>query len=235
MLLHVEDLTVEYSCFKALRGITLHVDKGECVALLGANGSGKTTLTKAMLHMVNIVDGKIRFEHRRIDHLRTNEIVNLGISVCPEKGGCFPDLTVNKNLLLGSVTLKDRSMIESCYDRCIKLFPILETRKNQKAGSLSGGERQMLAIGRALMANPKLLVLDEPSLGLAPLVVNSILESIEKLRSVGLAILLIEQNAAKSLKIAQRGYIMELGTIILSGDSKELLHNEMIRKAYIGI
>jgi branched-chain amino acid transport system ATP-binding protein len=126
-------------------------------------------------------------------------------------------------------------MIESCYDRCIKLYPILETRKNQKAGSLSGGERQMLAIGRALMANPKLLVLDEPSLGLAPLVVNSILESIEKLRSVGLAILLIEQNAAKSLKIAQRGYIMELGTIILSGDSKELLHNEMIRKAYIGI
>ena len=235
MLLEVEDLTVEYHCFKALRGVTLTVDQGECVALLGANGSGKTTLTKAMLHMINIASGQIRFEDHRIDQMRTNEIVNLGVSVCPEKGVCFPDMTVQKNLFLGSVTLKDRSMIESCHERCIKLFPILETRKNQKAGSLSGGERQMLAIGRALMANPKLLVLDEPSLGLAPLIINNILESIEKLRSDGLAILLIEQNAAKSLKIAQKGYVMELGQIILSGKSGDLVQNEKIRKAYIGI
>ncbi len=235
MLLEVKDLVAGYGSFQALRKVSLNVEQGEAVAILGANGAGKTTLVKAIVSLVKALQGKIEFAGERIDLLPSYEVVKRGISICPEGGGCFPEMSVLKNLMVGALLLKDRSIVAGEYERVIRLFPILDRRKGQKAGFLSGGERQMLAIGRALMGRPKLLLMDEPSLGLAPLVIKSIFESIAKLPNQGLTILLIEQDASKSLKIADRGYVMELGKITVAGTCQTLREDERVKKAYLGM
>lgn len=235
MLLSVRELLAGYGGFQALRMVSLGLEEGEGVTILGANGAGKTTLIKTIVGLIKPQSGVIEFEGNRIDQLPSYEIIKKGISVCPEGGGCFPEMSVMKNLTMGTILLADRSLIKSAYDRVVNLFPQLESRKSQKAGSLSGGERQMLAIGRALMGMPRVLLMDEPSLGLAPMIINNIFRTIGVLRSEGLTIMLVEQNASKSLEIADRGYIMELGKIIIYGTSDELRCNELVRKAYLGI
>jgi branched-chain amino acid transport system ATP-binding protein len=235
MLLEIKNLVAGYGRFQALREVSLDVEQGEVVTLLGANGAGKTTLVRAMASLIKTSKGEILFNGERITHLPSYEVFKRGISICPEGGGCFPYMTVHKNLMMGTLLIKDSSSIEKEYEQVIELFPVLEKRKTQKAGSLSGGERQMLAIGRALMSRPKLLVLDEPSLGLAPLVIKSIFEVIGKLRDTGLTILLIEQNASKSLKVADRGYVLELGRILISGNSHVLIEDPKVKKAYLGM
>jgi len=233
MLLDVEGLSAGYGSFLALRDVTMGVDEGEAVSLLGANGSGKTTLVRSVLGLVKPRSGKIRFRGERIDGLPPHKIIPKGISISPEGGGCFQDMSVMKNLTMGILNAGDDS--RKAYDRVIDLFPILKTRKSQKAGSLSGGERQMLAIGRALMGTPKLLILDEPSLGLAPMVINNIFDSIGRLKAQGVTILLVEQNASKSLMLADRGYVVELGKISISGRSEELRDDERVKRAYMGM
>jgi branched-chain amino acid transport system ATP-binding protein len=235
MLLNVTELVAGYGAFQALRKLSLGVGAGQGVTILGANGAGKTTLVKAIVGLIKPQSGAIEFDGQRIDKLPSNEIIKRGISICPEGGGCFPEMSVTKNLMMGTIFLKDRLLIKSAYDRVVNLFPKLEKRKSQKAGSLSGGERQMLAIGRALMGIPRVLLMDEPSLGLAPMVVSNIFETIKVLHSEGLTIMLVEQNAAKSLEIADRGYVMELGRITLSGTSEELKCHELVKKAYLGM
>jgi branched-chain amino acid transport system ATP-binding protein len=235
MLLNIREVVAGYGGFQALRMVSLGLEKGEGVTILGANGAGKTTLMKTIIGLIKPQNGVIEFDGNRIDQLPSYEIIKKGVSVCPEGGGCFPEMSVMKNLIMGTVLLKDRLLIKNAYDRVINLFPQLENRKTQKAGSLSGGERQMLAIGRALMGVPRILLMDEPSLGLAPMVISNIFSTIRTLRSEGLTILLVEQNAQKSLEIADRGYIMELGRITVSGTCEELRCNELVRKAYLGI
>jgi branched-chain amino acid transport system ATP-binding protein len=235
MLLKTEKIFAGYGNVKVLRDISIEIDNGEAVAILGANGSGKTTLIKALVSLVKVDQGMIEFDSERIDQLPSYKVVQRGISVCPEGGGCYPHMSTLKNLMMGTMLLRDRSKISDVYENIIELFPILDKRKKQRAGSLSGGERQMLAIGRALMGMPKLLLMDEPSLGLAPIIINRIFEAIETLKEQGLTILLVEQNASKSLKIADRGYVMELGEIVLSGTSTDLSKNDTVRKAYFGM
>lgn len=235
MLLEIKNLIASYGKFQALREVSLNVQKGEIVTILGANGAGKTTLVRSIASLVKVPKGEIIFNGEQITRLPSYEIFKRGISICPEGGGCFPDMTVHKNLTIGSLLIKDSSSIEKEYKQVIEMFPILEKRKMQKAGSLSGGERQMLAIGRALMARPELLILDEPSLGLAPLVIKSIFEVIEELQKKGLTILLIEQNALKSLKVADRGYVLELGKILIDGNSNVLIEDPTVKKAYLGM
>lgn len=235
MLLSVRELIAGYGGFQALRMVSLGLEEGEDVTILGANGAGKTTLIKAIVGLIKPQSGTIEFDGNRIDQLPSYEIIKKGICVCPEGGGCFPEMSVIKNLTMGTILLADRSLIKSAYDRVVNLFPQLESRKRQKAGSLSGGERQMLAIGRALMGMPRVLLMDEPSLGLAPMVINNIFRTIGMLHSEGLTIMLVEQNASKSLEIADRGYIMELGKITISGTGDELRCNELVRKAYLGM
>jgi branched-chain amino acid transport system ATP-binding protein len=235
MLLEIKNLIASYGKFQALREVSLNVQKGEIVTILGANGAGKTTLVRSIASLVKVPKGEIIFNGEQITRLPSYEIFKRGISICPEGGGCFPDMTVHKNLTIGSLLIKDSSSIEKEYKQVIEMFPILEKRKMQKAGSLSGGERQMLAIGRALMARPELLILDEPSLGLAPLVIKSIFEVIEELQKKGLTILLIEQNALKSLKVADRGYVLELGKILIYGNSNVLIEDPTVKKAYLGM
>lgn len=235
MLLNVENLVAGYGAFRALKSVSLRVAEGELVAIMGANGAGKTTLIKAIVSLVKILHGTVEFDGDPIDRLPSHEIIKRGISVCPEGGGCFPEMSVYKNLIMGAVLFKDRSALREAYSRVEKLFPVLHRRKMQKAGSLSGGERQMLAIARALMGTPRLLLMDEPSLGLAPMIVNDIFKAIERLKNQGLTILLIEQNASKALKVADRGYVMELGEILISGASEELMEDEGVKKAYLGM
>jgi len=235
MLLEVLDLIAGYGSFHALREISLGVAEKEVVTILGANGAGKTTLVKVVVGLIKSKKGRIQFMGDRIDKLSSSQIIPRGIAISPQGGGCFPDMSVMKNLLMGLVTSKEKAEVGHLFRGVTELFPVLETRKTQKAGSLSGGERQMLAIGRALMGSPKLLILDEPSLGLAPLVINSIFGTIERLKGQGLTILLVEQNASKSLKIADRGYVMELGRITFSATSAELQQDERVKKAYMGL
>ena len=235
MLLDIKELEARYGSYDVLRNVNLQVAEGEAVAILGANGAGKTTLIKTIVSLVGIRKGWIVFDGQRIDGMPSYEVIKKGIAVCPEGGGCFAEMTVQKNLQMGTLFIKNRSVVADNFRRVAELFPVLEKRKHQKAGTLSGGERQMLAIGRALMGSPKLLLLDEPSLGLAPIVINDIYQAIERLRDEGLSILLIEQNASKSLKLADRGYVLELGKIILSGSGGELSKDERVKKAYFGI
>jgi branched-chain amino acid transport system ATP-binding protein len=235
MLLEIWNLVAEYGSFQALREVSLGVDEKEVVTILGANGAGKTTLVKVVVGLVKSKKGRIQFMGDRIDQLSSSQIIPRGIAISPQGGGCFPDMSVMKNLLMGLITSKEKAEVNHLFRGVTDLFPVLEERKNQKAGSLSGGERQMLAIGRALMGSPRLLILDEPSLGLAPLVINSIFGTIERLKGQGLTILLVEQNASKSLKIADRGYVMELGRISIAGTSAELQQDERVKNAYMGL
>jgi branched-chain amino acid transport system ATP-binding protein len=235
MLLSLEGVHTSYGNFPALRGVTLSVEKGEIVALLGSNGAGKTTLLKTISGILRARPGVISFDGKRIENLHSNEIVRLGISQCPEGRKLFPEMSVLKNLRLGAyVRRQDKKGVEKSLAEIFELFPILSERAKQLAGTLSGGEQQMLAMGRAVMSNPALLLLDEPSLGLAPLVVRTLFQTIQDINRRKTTVFLVEQNASQALHIAHRGYVMETGKVVLTGPSEALLNDEKVKQAYLG-
>jgi len=236
MLLKANELHVSYGRVRVLDGISLGVAQGELVTLLGPNGAGKSTLVKTLSGLLKPHGGTIEFNGRRIDEMEPDAIARLGLSQCPEGRSLFIDLIVADNLKLGAyIFKKDGNKVKSRLERIYELFPILRERAKQKAGTMSGGQQQMLVIGRALMAEPKLLILDEPSLGLAPLIIDKLFETIRTIHEEGITVLLVEQNAIKSLGIADRGYVLESGKVVLSGSKSELYGNEDVRRAYLGI
>jgi len=235
MLLGIEKIHTFYGRFEALRGVSLEVGEGEVVTILGANGAGKSTLLRNISGLKRPSSGSIHFEGKRIDPIAPDAIVKLGISQCPEGRLLFPEMPVFKNLELGAyVRRKETRLVDSMREMVFDLFPIVKERAHQLAGTLSGGEQQMLAIGRALMSGPKLLMLDEPSLGLAPVVVMNIMDTLVRIKERGTAILLVEQNAAESLRIAGHGYVLEAGTVVLSGKGSDLMNDEKVRQSYLG-
>jgi len=234
-LLNVNNITVYYGSALALKDVSLKVEEGEIVAVLGPNGAGKTTLLRSIFGLVKISKGSINFMGRETHKLPPYSIAKIGISLCPERRRLFPEMTVLENLEMGAYMRKDKDEIRKDLKRVLELFPILEERRNQKAGTLSGGEQQMLAIGRALMSRPKLLMLDEPSLGLSPIIKGRIFKSVEEIRNEGITVLLVEQDASSALRIADRAYILEVGRVVLEGKSKDLVASEQVKKAYLGI
>jgi branched-chain amino acid transport system ATP-binding protein len=234
-MLRVQDLEVKYGDYQALWGVSLEVHEGEVVCLLGPNGAGKSTLISAVSGLVKPVAGYLEFCGERIDGLPTHEIVTRGLSHVLEQRRLFPYLTVEKNLLLGSYQDRARARREETLAWVFRLFPILQERRDQLAYSLSGGEQQMLAIGRGLMSRPKFLMIDEPLLGLGPMVVAKILEIIKQINAAGVTVLFIEQNVQLALGVSHRGYLMESGRMVLSGTAKEVLESELVRKVYLGI
>ncbi|PKN12098.1 MAG: ABC transporter ATP-binding protein [Deltaproteobacteria bacterium HGW-Deltaproteobacteria-4] len=232
VLLEIRNLEINYDSIAAIKGISLDVHKGEVVTLLGANGAGKTTTMRAISQLVKAKAGEILFKGHDLNNLPAHKIVSLGISHSPEGRKVFGILTVEENLLLGAYTQKrvDAKTQEWIYE----LFPRLKERRKQLAGTLSGGEQQMLAIGRALMSKPELLLLDEPSLGIAPILVKAIFKQIREIADAGVTVLLVEQNAKAALKLADRGYVLEVGKIVMSGPAAELLASEKIQEAYLG-
>ncbi|MCP3923595.1 MAG: ABC transporter ATP-binding protein [Desulfobacterales bacterium] len=234
MLLEIENLKVKYGNVEALHGINFHVDEGEIVCILGANGAGKSTTLMALSGLVKASEGTITYNGEHINKARAHDIVKSGIAQVPEGRRVFGTLTVFENLKLGAFTCDDHDLSASTLEWIYKLFPILKEREQQLAGTLSGGEQQMLAIGRALMAQPKVLLLDEPSLGLAPLVIKTIFETVKEINSKGVTIILVEQNAKAALKLSNRGYVMEVGRLTMEDDADALLQNEGVRKAYLG-
>jgi len=236
MLLKVQDIETWYGSAQALKGVSLKVEKGELISILGANGAGKTTLLRTISGLIEPKKGIIEFEGQRIDRLGAEEIVRLGLSHCPEGRKLFPQMTVYKNLVLGGYVRKaDKQGMGGTMEEVFGLFPVLKARREQLAGTLSGGEQQMLVIGRGLMSRPKLLMLDEPSLGIAPLLVARIFEVIKDISGRGMTILLVEQNASVALNIAHHGYVLETGEIVLSGEARQLLSEEKIKQAYLGV
>ncbi len=233
-LLEVKDLVVSYGGIEALKGITFKVNEGEIATLIGANGAGKSTTLRAITSLVPVKSGSIFFDGQDITHMDTQKIVEKGIALVPEGRRVFANLTVLENLKIGAYLRKDKAQIEKDIAYIYKLFPRLQERSWQLAGTLSGGEQQMLAVGRAMMTKPRLVMMDEPSLGLAPLVVKDIFSIIKRLREEGITILLIEQNANAALNCANYGYVMETGTISLSGTGQELLTNKSVQEAYLG-
>ncbi|MCR4607836.1 MAG: ABC transporter ATP-binding protein [Oscillospiraceae bacterium] len=235
MVLEIKDLHVSYGSIEALHGISLELDENEVVALVGSNGAGKTTTLKAISGQIKVSSGDICFNGRSIIREKPHKIAAMGIVQVPEGRKIFYKLSVRENLMMGAYSLKDKEEIEKNLNMVLSAFPILKERFNQSGGTLSGGEQQMLAVGRALMASPKVLLLDEPSLGLAPLVVETIAEKITEISNLGIPILLVEQNANLALELSSRAYVIETGNIEISGVSDELLGNEDIQKAYLGI
>ncbi len=219
---------------EVLHGIALKVSAGELVCLIGANGAGKTTTVKTISGLLHPREGTITFLDSRIDGLAAHEVLRRGISHCPEGRRIFPEMTVRENLEMGAYIRGNRGSIQNDLDQVFEHFPVLKARARQLAGTLSGGEQQMLALARALMSNPKLLLLDEPSLGLAPTVVETTFRIIEEIRRRGVTVLMVEQNASLALRMADRGYVMETGRIALEGRAKDLLENEHVRRAYLG-
>ncbi|MDR3153393.1 MAG: ABC transporter ATP-binding protein [Deltaproteobacteria bacterium] len=232
-MLEVKDLKVSYGGVEALHGISLKVEEGELVTILGANGAGKTTALMAVSGLVRPKSGEILFNGERLDTLKSHEVVARGVTQAPEGRRVFGPMTVEENLRLGAFTRKG-PVPPRLMQRVFGLFPRLEERRGQMAGTLSGGEQQMLAIGRALMAEPKLLLLDEPSLGLAPLLVKSIFETVKNINSSGVTVVLVEQNARAALKLAGRGYVLDVGRIVLEDLSVNLLNNPLVKDAYLG-
>jgi branched-chain amino acid transport system ATP-binding protein len=232
-MLEVKDLVVAYGKIKAVKGISFTVDEGEVVTLIGTNGAGKTTTLRTISGLLRAASGSIRFRGKRIDETPAHEIVTLGLAHSPEGRRIFPRLSVEQNLLLGAFSRRDHDVkkdLQAAYD----LFPILGERKAQAAGTFSGGEQQMLAMGRAMMSRPKLLMLDEPSMGLSPLMMKTVMSTVTTLQEQGTTILLVEQNAQAALKRATKGYVLEVGKIVLSGTGSELLTSDDVRKAYLG-
>jgi branched-chain amino acid transport system ATP-binding protein len=232
MLLQVEGLHVAYGRIRALRGVDLYVEEGETVALLGGNGAGKTTTLRTISGLLTPAIGGITFDGTRIDGLRAHEIVGLGVGHVPEGRRIFPRMSVHENLSMGAYHRHDD--IAADIDRVFELFPVLKERRQQAGGTLSGGEQQMLAIGRALMGRPRLLLLDEPSMGLAPLIVERIFAIIREINEQGTTVLLVEQNAAQALRLANRGYVLETGVIAMSDSASALLADDRVRAAYLG-
>ncbi|MBL8679369.1 MAG: ATP-binding cassette domain-containing protein [Myxococcales bacterium] len=234
VLLKVEDLQVAYGGIKAVKGISLEVRKGELVALIGANGAGKTSTLKAIARVLPWKSGKITFDGRDLSDVPPHALVPMGMALSPEGRAIFPNLTVRENLDLGAYTVDDKVKIQQRMERAVQLFPRLGERMAQLGGTLSGGEQQMLAIARALMSGPKLLMLDEPSLGIAPVLVDQIFEGIEKIRREGTTILLVEQNTRRALGAAQRAYVLVTGEIVLEGSAKDLRDDDRVKGAYLG-
>ncbi|MEU7924830.1 ABC transporter ATP-binding protein [Micromonospora sp. NPDC049107] len=235
MLLEIDNLKLLYGRIEALHGISLHVDQGEIVALIGANGAGKTTTMKAISGLHAISGGSIKFDGVDVSRLRADLRVIRGIGQSPEGRGVFPGMTVLENLEMGAYTRKDRADIAKDLAMVFELFPRLHERRKQAGGTLSGGEQQMLAVGRALMTRPKLLLLDEPSMGLAPKLIQQIFEIITRINEQGTTILLVEQNAQQALSRAHRGYVLETGRIVKEGTGQELLHDPAVKEAYLGV
>ena len=235
MLLELDNVTVRYGRIEALHGLTLHVDEGEVVALIGANGAGKTTTMRAISGLNPLHGGSIKFNGQDISKMRADLRVPLGICQSPEGRGIFPGMTVLENLDMGAFTRRDTAGIASDLDRVLTLFPRLAERRKQLGGTLSGGEQQMLAVGRALMSNPKLLLLDEPSMGLAPMVIQQIFDIVTEINQQGTTVLLVEQNAQQALSRAHRGYVLETGRIVKEGTGEELLHDPAVKEAYLGV
>lgn len=233
-MLKVNDLTVHYGVIQAVRGISLEVNEGEIVTLIGANGAGKTTALRTISGLIKPSFGTIEFEGKSIQKISPQKIVTHGISQVPEGRHVFPRLTVQENLEMGAFLRKDNEEIKKSFSEIYKRFPILKERKHQDASTLSGGEQQMLAMGRALMSKPRLLLLDEPSMGLAPIFIKEIFNIIQEIQQQGTTVLLIEQNAKMALSIADRGYVIETGKIVLQGTGAELLASEEVKKAYLG-
>jgi len=233
-MLKVSNLKVNYGAIKGLKGISFHINKGEIVSLIGSNGAGKTTTLRALSGIVES-EGNIEFKGKEISKIPSHLRVTLGIAQSPEGRGIFPQMTVQENLELGAYSRNDKEQIQKDYNRCLELFPRIKERLWQLAGTLSGGEQQMVSICRAIMCKPDLLLLDEPSLGLAPLIVSQIFEIVKQLNSEGMTILLVEQNAKQSLMISHRAYVLETGLITLEGSGKDLLSNDEVRRSYLGI
>jgi branched-chain amino acid transport system ATP-binding protein len=233
-MLEIKDIHTYYGNIHALKGVSLRVDEGEIVTLIGSNGAGKTTTLRTIQGLLRPREGKILFEGGALETLSTEAIVRLGISQSPEGRLIFPRMTVQENLEMGAFSRKDSLGIKSDIERVLHLFPRLKERFTQKGGTLSGGEQQMLAIGRAMMARPRLLLLDEPSMGLAPMLVTQIFSIIKDINEQGTTILLVEQNARMALTVAHRGYVLQTGQIVLTGTAKDLQTNETVRKAYLG-
>lgn len=234
-MLSVEKIRVKYKQITALHEVSLQVKEGEIVAALGSNGAGKSTLLKSIASQLNPEEGAILFQGERINGVGPHEVVRRGISLVPEGKRIFAKMSVNENLLVGAYIQKDEKIRVETLNRIFELFPRLRERMKQKAGTLSGGEQQMLAIARGLMSKPRLLMLDEPSLGIAPNLVDRIFETIETIRKSGLTILIVEQHVQEALDMADRGYIFQTGKIVLEGRSKDLLDSEVVKKAYLGI
>ena len=234
-ILAIEDIMVRYSGLPVLQGVSLHVDAGETVSVLGANGAGKSTLLRAVMGSQPAFAGRILFEGREIQKLRTSAIVRLGIVYVPEEKMLFSPITVEENLLLGAYVLDDEAQIKNNLSFVYRLFPRLEERRRQAASTLSGGEQQMVAIGRGLMSNPKILMLDEPSLGLAPVLVDEVLDTVRKLKAEGMTILLVEQNVREALDLADRGYVLQTGRIVGEGTGVELMASDQVKSAFLGL
>ena len=233
-MLEVKNLEVYYGVIQAIKGISFHVEEGEVIALIGANGAGKTTTLQTITGMLNAKAGSIQFEGTELTKIPGHKIVSMGMAHVPEGRRVFAQLSVLENLKLGAYTRKDKTEIEESLKRVYKSFPRLEERKNQLAGTLSGGEQQMRAMGRALMSKPRIVLMDEPSMGLSPIFVEEIFNIIKEISAEGTTVLLVEQNAKKALSIADRAYVLETGKIVLEGDAKDLLNDESIKKAYLG-
>ncbi|MDQ1705593.1 MAG: branched-chain amino acid transport system ATP-binding protein [Frankiaceae bacterium] len=232
MLLHVEDLRVAYGGIEALRGISFDVNEGEIVTLLGANGAGKTTTLRTISGLLRPKAGSVTFEGERIDSVPPHKMVEMGIGHVPEGRRIFPRMSVRENLEMGAY--HNREHADSDMARVFELFPVLRERSSQDGGTLSGGEQQMLAIGRAMMGRPRLLLLDEPSMGLAPMIVARIFDIIQEINQQGTTVLLVEQNAAQALRLAARGYVLETGEVVMSDSADALLRNDRVREAYLG-
>ena len=233
-MLEVKGLQVYYGVIQALKDVSFEVNQGEVIALIGANGAGKTTTLHTVTGLLPAKQGSITFEGVDITKMPAHKIVEMGIAHVPEGRRVFSQLSVYENLIMGAFTRKDKKEIAENLENVYKRFPRLKERKNQRAGTLSGGEQQMLAMGRALMSNPKMIVMDEPSMGLSPIFVNEIFDIIEKVSASGTTVLLVEQNAKKALSIADRAYVLETGNIVLSGNAKTLMNDDSIKKAYLG-
>lgn len=234
-ILEAENIKVRYSGLPVLQGVSLSVDAGETVCVLGSNGAGKSTLLRAVMGTQRVFEGRILFRGREIQRLGTEEIVRMGIIYVPEEKMLFGPMSVEENILLGAYILSDKKQIQENLEFVYNLFPRLRERREQAASTLSGGEQQMVAIGRGLMSNPEILMLDEPSLGLAPILVDEVLDTVRRLKEAGITILLVEQNVREALDLADRGYVLQTGRIVAEGSGKELLESDMFRTAFLGI
>lgn len=233
-MLEVKDLNVYYGVIQATKNVSFEVNEGEIIALIGANGAGKTTILEAISGLLTPRTGSIKFEGKELVKMPTHNIVTLGMAHIPEGRRIFANQTVYKNLLLGAYTSKDKDKTEETLERVYKSFPRLKERSKQDGGTLSGGEQQMLAMGRALMSNPRIILMDEPSMGLSPIFVNEVFDIIEDINKLGTTVLLVEQNAKKALSIADRAYVLETGKVVIEGAATDLMNDESVKKAYLG-
>jgi len=233
-MLRIDDLHVRYGGIHALKGVTLHVEESKIVALLGSNGAGKTTTVRAVSGLSPISSGIISFCGKQLNGLPVHKIQRLGLVQIPEGRKIFSNLSVRENLIMGAYHIQSKAEVKQTMDRIFRAFPVLETKLEQKGGTLSGGQRQMLAIGRALVSNPRLMMMDEPSLGLAPMMVSEVFRVIEEIRTAGVTIFLIEQNADAALRVADEAYVMETGRIVLHGTGADLVNDPMVKQAYLG-